>query len=161
MTFFGEIKMFAGSGAVPGFLPCNGQILPVAGYEGLLAAIGPRFGGDGITTIGLPDMRGRIPVHIPWAVGLTLGAESVTLDLPHMPAHSHDAGTSAVATSNDPLGNVFAGSGSNNWYIAGLPTGSLDVSAVAPAGGSLPHSNLGPYLALGFFVRVSGGLIPA
>src|SRR5512146_1179478 len=111
--YVGEIRMFAGNFAPAGWMFCEGQLLPISEWETLFNLIGTTYGGDGQSTFGLPDLRGRIPVHA--GAGFTLaetgGVESVTLTVSQIPAHSHALmGTSSFATTTSPQGAIPAAS---------------------------------------------------
>src|ERR1700749_2572272 len=94
--YVGEIRMFAGNFAPAGWMFCAGQLLPISEYETLFNLIGTTYGGDGQSTFGLPDLRGRLPIHMGQGVGLstrflseTGGVETVTLTLQQLPQHNH------------------------------------------------------------------------
>src|SRR4051812_10635403 len=91
--FIGEIQMFGGNFAPQGWALCNGQLLPISQYDALFNLIGTTYGGDGQTTFGLPDLRGRAPIHRSsnHPQGELLGSETVTLVQGNLPAHSHQA----------------------------------------------------------------------
>ena len=101
--FIGQIIMFGGNFAIRGYALCNGQLLSIAQNTALFSLLGTTFGGDGRTTFGLPDLRGRVPVHMGQGPGLTnyslgqsAGAEQVTLTVNQIPAHTHTATANAV-----------------------------------------------------------------
>src|ERR1700710_1692624 len=110
--YVGEIRIFGGNFAPAGWMFCAGQLLPISENETLFQLIGTTYGGDGQSTFGLPDLRGRLPIH--WGGGFQLaetgGAEEVTLTVQQTPAHSHpftavDSGTrgdSALPGGNLP-----------------------------------------------------------
>src|SRR3954471_20496876 len=90
-AFLGEIRMFGGSFAPQGWAFCNGQTLSIAENDALFALIGTTYGGDGQVTFGLPDLRGRVPLHQTsgYVMGQSGGVESVTLTSQQIPVHSH------------------------------------------------------------------------
>src|SRR4030081_3887036 len=107
--YVGEIRMFGGNFAPAGWMFCEGQLLPISENETLFNLIGTTHGGDGQSTFGLPDLRGRMPIH--QGNGFTLaqngGVETVTLTVAQIPTHTHPAlGSSSTGTSNDPTNNV-------------------------------------------------------
>src|SRR5881398_2417760 len=107
--YVGEIRMFAGNFAPAGWMFCEGQLLPISEYETLFNLIGTTYGGDGQSTFALPDLRGRIPLHV--GNGFTLaetgGVETVTLTAQQIPAHSHAfLATNNQAASFDPSNQV-------------------------------------------------------
>src|ERR1700704_2486666 len=136
--YVGEIRMFAGNFAPAGWMFCEGQLLPISDFDTLFNLIGTTYGGDGQTTFALPDLRGRLPIHS--GNGFTLaetgGAESITLTVPQIPAHSHLAmASNNTATASAPQNNVLSaltgatisGYGSDN---PRTPMNPLSVSTV-------------------------------
>ena len=111
--YVGEIRMFAGNFAPAGWMLCNGQLLPISENEVLFALIGTTYGGDGQSTFGLPDLRGRVPVH--QGSGFTLaeqgGQETVTLTAPQLPPHTHTAAAASAPGNNDSPGGATAWAG--------------------------------------------------
>src|ERR1700761_5957563 len=121
--YVGEIRMFGGNFAPAGWMFCEGQLLPISEFETLFNLIGTTYGGDGQSTFALPDLRGRLPVHM--GNGFTLaetgGVETVTLTVSQIPAHSHPAlAATSVASAAQPSGQVLAGG--NNMYAVAAPT---------------------------------------
>ena len=157
--YVGEIRIFAGNFAPAGWMFCEGQLLPISEYETLFNLIGTTYGGDGQSTFALPDMRGRIPIHM--GNGFTLaetgGVETVTLTVSQIPAHSHPfLGSSDVANSPNPASNVVARSSQEKIFInagASVPMSNQFLSSV---GGSQPHSNFQPYLCVDFIISLFG-----
>lgn len=162
MPFIGQIGIFAGP-PPPGWLPCDGQILPIVGNELLYSVVGQTYYGDGFNVFGLPDLRGRTPVH--GAVGIIqpgqkFGKERVSLSPIHLPPHSHEAGTTNVpASTHNPSGAIVA-SGPNVFAGDPSPNVTFDLTAVDYAGNGDPHDNIQPYLALNFAICASGGVAP-
>jgi microcystin-dependent protein len=165
--YVGEIRMFGGNFPPAGWAFCDGQLMSIAENDTLFNLIGTTFGGDGQQTFGLPDLRGRLPVHQgtdstgqAWTLGQLTGAEEVALTAAEMPAHSHFAmGSSDQASSSDPTGAVLAtlsAAGTQSAYGTRSPTGALDPSSVTFAGGSQPHSNLMPYACVSFIISLYG-----
>jgi microcystin-dependent protein len=159
--YVGELRMFAGNFAPAGWMFCEGQLLPISENETLFQLIGTTYGGDGESTFALPDLRGRIPVH--QGNGFTLaevgGAEEVTLTASQIPAHSHPAlASSSAASSNDPSSNVGAALTVASVFPYGTdnPLTPLSANAIAPTGGSQPHTNFQPYLCISFIISLFG-----
>ncbi|MGB8717158.1 MAG: tail fiber protein [Rhodanobacteraceae bacterium] len=162
--FVGEIRMFAGNFAPRGWAFCDGQLLAVSQNDALFSLLGTIYGGDGRTTFGLPDMRGRLPVHAGQGPGLSdrrLGAkggsEEVTLTVNQLAPHSHPAhGSAGTATSVDPGGNV-PGTGSAD-YLNPRPPPVLQMASetIAPIGGSRSHTNEMPFLCMHFIIALVG-----
>src|SRR6266852_9867865 len=99
--FIGEIRMFGGNFAPQGWMFCEGQLLAISDNDTLFTLIGTTYGGDGQTTFGLPDLRGRIPVHAGpgFVLGQLAGSENETLTVNKIPIHTHPAqATSAAGT---------------------------------------------------------------
>ena len=158
--YLGEIRMFAGSYAPAGWMFCEGQLLPISEYQTLFNLIGTTYGGDGQSTFGLPDLRGRVPLH--FGNGFTLaesgGVEEVTLTVSQIPAHSHPLlGTSANGTSPNPGGNLLAQTITTiTPYTIEPTTNSMNASSIGADGGSQPHNNLQPYLCVDFIISLFG-----
>ena len=163
--FVGEIRMFAGNFAPRGWAYCDGQLLAVSQNDALFSLLGTVYGGDGRTTFGLPDMRGRIPIHAGTGPGLSQrrlgaksGAETVTVTVNQMPSHSHDVPVSAAgASSGNPSGKVSASSAPTNIYSTALANAQeMSSAAISSTGGSQPHTNLMPFLCVHFIIALFG-----
>ena len=163
--FVGEIRMFAGNFAPRGWAFCNGELLAVSQNDALFSLLGTIYGGDGRTTFGLPEMRGRIPLHQGTGPGLSArklgakaGEEKETLTTNHLPSHTHDFNANkAAATGSDPQGKVLAmTSGANRIYNAVAQNTDLAASSIADTGGSQPHNNLMPTLCINFIIALFG-----
>jgi microcystin-dependent protein len=157
--YVGEIRMGGWNFAPAGWAMCNGQLLPISENPALFNLIGTTYGGDGMNTFALPDLRGRLPVH--QGAGLTIGqasgTESVTLTQAQIPAHSHSfrCSTSPGAT-RDPGGNVPATAVAGSAYIQAAPTTGLAAGSIGSTGNSLPHDNMQPYLCVTFVISLFG-----
>jgi microcystin-dependent protein len=159
--YVGEIRMFAGNFAPAGWMMCEGQLLPISENETLFQLIGTTYGGDGESTFGLPDLRGRVPVHIGGVSNFVLGepggVEEVTVSSQTMPIHSHPfTAAQNPASVASPSGTVPAESPQINMYIADSPSAFLASSAITTVGGSQPHTNFQPYLCLNFIISLFG-----
>ena len=155
----GEIRMFAGNFAPAGWMFCDGQILPISEFAVLFTLIGTTYGGDGQQTFALPDLRGRLPIH--QGSGFTLaqngGVETVTVTVQQLPVHTHPmVASTGGGNVNTPKNNVTAASPSVTLYIQDAVDSPWAVGAVSPAGGSQPHDNLQPYLAINFIISLFG-----
>jgi microcystin-dependent protein len=166
--FIGEIRMFAGNFAPRGNHLCDGSLLSIAQYEALFTLLGTTYGGDGVTTFGLPDLRGRIPLHFggTFVQGEMAGTESVTLTSLQIPAHTHPMQASNdIPTATSPEGNV-PGQAAAKIYRAGTPNVSLNGASTSPSvvtiggapfgGSSLPHTNVQPFICLNFIICLEG-----
>lgn len=158
--YVGEIRMFGGNFTPSGWMFCQGQLLPIAEYETLFNLIGTTYGGDGQSTFGLPDLRGRFPIHqgSPFVIGELSGAETVTLTVQEIPLHGHFAvcsagggnvqGPAGAYWATDPAGNTAAYNESGG--------SSMATGAIGIGGGSQPHNNMQPYLAISFIISLFG-----
>lgn len=156
--FLGEIQAFP-YGFVPrGWAACNGQLLAINQNQALFAILGTTYGGNGQTTFALPDLRGRVPVHVGNGVtlGQSAGEASHTLSANEMPAHTHQvmANGAAVPDQPSPANNVWTVQSANAYGPA--INGALNPTALATAGGSQAHENMQPYLALQFCIATMG-----
>jgi len=157
--YVGEIRMFAGNFAPAGWMFCDGQLLPISEYETLFQLIGTTYGGDGQSTFGLPDLRGRLPVHQGngFILAETGGAEEITLTVNQIPAHSHPMLASADPTMTpNAAGNVLGTPPTATPFFAANPNLSLAPQSVSSVGGSQPHDNFQPYLCISFIISLFG-----
>jgi microcystin-dependent protein len=159
--YVGEIRMFAGNFPPAGWMFCEGQLLPISENETLFNLIGTTYGGDGQNTFGLPDLRGRVPMH--QGGGFTLaetgGAEEVTISVNTMASHTHPfLASTKTGTSSNPGGNVLdQNSGTISMYIDGqAPDGPMAAGMISSIGGSQPHTNFQPYLCVDFIISLFG-----
>lgn len=156
--YVGEIRMFAGNFAPAGWMFCAGQLLPISENETLFQLIGTTYGGDGQSTFALPDLRSRVPVH--QGNGFVLaeagGAESVTLTVNQLPAHSHPMLASAdLASAPGPAQQVLARAQSDA-YAGDFSAVDLNPGAIGPVGGSQPHENVQPFQCINYIISLFG-----
>ena len=161
--FIGEIRMFGGNFAPLGWALCHGQLVTISDNDALFSLIGTTYGGDGRTTFGLPDLRGRLPMHqgtgpglSPRSIGQSFGEERVTLTAAQMPAHAHPLAATGAATLSSPRGTRYGDTGANATYLDTAPTSTFASAAHVSAGGSLPHDNLMPSLCVNFIIALFG-----
>lgn len=156
--FLGEIRAFA-FGIIPsGWLPCQGQLLPVNSNMALFSLLGNRYGGDGKTTFALPDLRGRTPLGFSATKPQAQqdGSETVTLTRSQVPAHTHQVkASSATASTNAPSSNTLAVLTSNA-YATPDAVATLNMAAVSTAGGDAPHPNMQPSLVVSWCIATRG-----
>jgi microcystin-dependent protein len=157
--YVGEIRIFAGNFAPAGWMFCEGQLLPISENETLFNLIGTTYGGDGQSTFALPDMRGRLPIHM--GGGFTLaetgGVETVTLTVNQIPAHSHPFLASGdIANSPNPATSVVARSAQEKIFLNANPTVAMSNQFLGSVGGNQPHNNFQPYLCLDFIISLFG-----
>ena len=160
--YYGEIRIFGGNFAPVGWMFCEGQLLPITDNETLFNLIGTTYGGDGQETFALPDLRGRLPIHLGngFSLAETGGAETVTLTTSQIPAHTHAPVGSSTGGSSSPSGNTF-GAGQPLFSTAAPSIVlSQNPAMVSSAGGSQPHSNFMPYLCVNFIINVDGPVFP-
>jgi microcystin-dependent protein len=161
--FLAEIRMFGFPFNPRGWATCSGQLLAIQQNQALFALLGTTYGGNGQTNYALPDLRGRAPLH--WgqspglsniALGQSGGEVNHTLISTEMPVHGHPAvASSTAATQTAPTGGIWAATPTNH-YSAPSPLVALSASAIGYAGGSQPHSNEQPYLAMNFSIALQG-----
>ena len=153
--------MFAGNFAPVGWMLCQGQLLSIADYDVLFNLIGTTYGGDGQQTFALPDLQGRMPLHqgtgggVPYVIGESGGVETVTLTTNQIPAHTHPPLASTSGSTNDPAGNAWAG-WTGDQYSDQTPNTPMATGALGSAGGSQPHDNMPPNLAVNFIISLFG-----
>lgn len=167
-AFIAEIKMFGGNFAIRGYALCDGQLLSIAQNTALFSLIGTIYGGNGQTTFGLPDMRGRVPMFWGTGPGLSnrslgeqVGSENVTLISTEMPQHGHAANALAAAgNQTSPSGGtwaqVTAGRNPTPLYSNQAVNTTLNPQVLGVAGGSQPHNNLSPYQVINFIIALVG-----
>lgn len=157
--YVGEIRMFAGNFAPVGWAFCNGALLPISENETLFNLIGTTYGGDGQNTFALPDLRSRVPIHVGpgFALGQAAGAESVTLTVSQIPAHSHvPIGNASSGNQPSPGSGVWAANATLSPYETGTPSIAMDPGAIGSTGGSQPHDNMIPFLVINFIISLFG-----
>jgi microcystin-dependent protein len=162
--FVGEIRMFAGNFAPRGWAFCDGQLLAVSQNDALFSLLGTIYGGDGRTTFGLPDVRGRLPVHAGTGPGLSArrlgsegGSETVTLTVNQMASHTHDfVANAADATDISPAGRTVAKGVGVAYLAAQAQDTSMSSNMVTNTGGSRSHTNLMPALCVNFIISLFG-----
>ena len=163
--FVGQIMMVGFNFAPRGWAFCNGSLQSIAQNNALFALIGTTYGGDGLQTFGLPDFRGRIPIHQGQGAGLSnyvigqlSGVENVTLATSQTPLHTHTLNaTAAAATATNPSNLLLANTSGPNLYLEDTPTAPLNAASIGSSGGgSQPHENMQPYICVNFCIAVEG-----
>ena len=161
--FIGEIRLFAGTFAPLGWALCQGQLLAISQNDALFALIGTTYGGDGQTTFALPNLSGRIALHQGTGPGLssrqmgeTGGTEAITLTANQIPQHTHAMHANPdAATGTAPTGALLAATAFASYDTAAAST-AMAAGAVGNAGGSQPHENMAPTLALNYIIALEG-----
>lgn len=166
--FIGEIRLLPYNFAPVGWQDCNGALLPISENDALYALIGTTYGGDGVNTFAVPDLRGRVPIHQGTGTGLSnyvlgqvAGSETVTLTSAQMPAHTHTVMvTSGQAATGMPSGTMEPGAISGDTMytsdLTGITAFPLINTMIGPAGGNQPHDNTMPTLTVRFCIALNG-----
>ena len=157
--FIGEIRMFGGSFAPLGWADCNGQLLVITQNDALYALIGTTYGGDGVNTFALPDLRSRIPIGMQGGnIGAAAGTESVTLTALTNATHKHPAMAGGNATAVSPVNGYWATDvgGEVGQFSTVAPNAVMAPDAITPAGGAQPHDNIQPYLCIRYIIALEG-----
>lgn len=159
--FVGEIKMFAGNFAPRSYAFCDGQLLAISQNDALFSLLGTIYGGDGRTTFGLPDLRGRTPIHYgsgpgltPRQIGNSGGSERVALTTNQLPSHNHGGAVGADDSANatSPGGNTLA----NTSTPAYVPGGLQAMNPTTANGAGQQHDNMMPFQAIHFIIALFG-----
>ena len=164
--FVGEIRMFAGNFNPSGWAFCNGSPIAISQNDTLFTLIGTTYGGDGQETFDLPNLGGRVPVHMGtspssgtvYQEGESGGVETVTLNTNQIPNHGHALiATHDLAGATDPTGKIYAQSTLIKQYFSAPPSFvQMNAGVVAPVGGSQPHENMQPYQTLNYIISLYG-----
>jgi microcystin-dependent protein len=169
--FLGEIRCFGFNFAPVNWAFCNGQLLPISQYDALFTILGTTYGGDGVSTFGLPNLQGRAPMH--WGngpggfntvIGEVLGSPTVQLNSNQIPYHGHNVTAAMIAPGGagehvaSPTANAYIGPSAPDQLYKTSPTldATFSPAVISSAGGSLPHENMQPYLALNFCIALFG-----
>jgi len=151
--------MFGGNFAPAGWMFCEGQLLPISENETLFNLIGTTYGGDGQSTFALPDLRGRVPIHMGngFILAETGGVETVTLTVQQIPVHTHsELATTGAGANSDPTNGVLSKPTGNIYNTVATNQVNMGAQAIGPVGGSQPHSNFQPYLCVDFIISLFG-----
>lgn len=164
-AFVGEIRMFGGSFAPRGHALCDGQLLAISQNNALFSLLGTIYGGDGRTTFGLPDLRGRVPLHQGAGqalsqrnLGSKAGSERTGLSAAQLPAHGHElmASTNDADDSN-PLTHTTATATATAIYGGtGTPVDLHADGITDHVGGGQQHDNVMPYQCINFIIALVG-----
>lgn len=156
--FLSEIRLFSFNFPPKGWAFCNGQLLPINQNQALFSLLGTTYGGNGQTNFALPDLRGRCAMHegAGFTLGQAGGQTAHTLTISELPQHLHFA---QAATSNGdspvPAGN-YMGAFNNAYRTPGGTSVAVDPSTIGNVGGSQPHLNMCPYIAINFCIALQG-----
>jgi len=167
--FVAEIRVFPFNFAPTGWAFCNGQLMPLSQNTALFSLLGTTYGGNGKSNFALPNLQSSAAMHPGQGAGLSLrdlgeqgGAETITLLVSEMPTHTHSLTTYPhdPADKFTPAGSALARSNNGNAYGPPSSLTNMAPQALAPAGGSLPHNNMQPYLTLNFCIALQGVFPP-
>ena len=169
--FIGQIILFAGNFAPRGWAFCDGQLLAISSNTALFSILGTTYGGDGRTTFGLPELRGRSPVHpgtgpglAPIRLGQKGGTQTTTLGINNIPSHHHPAGSLAIGVAtigggeDDPAGALLSPGPevfSNGNQAAQMGNDSV-VGNTANVGNGQAFNNYHPYLGVNYIIALVG-----
>lgn len=156
--FLSEIRIMSFVFPPKGWALCDGQLLPINQNQGLFSLLGTTFGGDGRVNFGLPDLRGRTPIHVgsSHTLGERGGEQAHTLSIAEIPTHVHTAqGSNNNGSAQDATNNVL-GQVAGRIYTSPAALTSLSPSTITNVGGSQAHLNMQPFLTLSFCIALQG-----
>ncbi len=160
--FIGEIRIFGGNFAPNGWAFCDGSLQSISQNDVLFNLIGTTYGGDGVNSFALPDLRGRFPTHQgtggdsgTYVIGTLAGSEFVTVTEDQLPAHSHTAKGVKAGGASSPVGAIWAAA-PTPVYSSVASNVSMSSGALSPVGTDEPHENRSPYLGLTFIISLFG-----
>lgn len=155
--YIGEIRMFAGTFAPSGWAFCQGQTMQISSNPALFALLGTTYGGNGVTTFALPDLRDRVPVGFSNTISLgsTGGQSTTALTVSNLPAHNHSIlASTAVGTTNIPSNAVMANSSTLDKEFAGVSDTSM--TPTGTTGSGVPINNMQPFIGINFIIALQG-----
>lgn len=156
--FLSEIKLVSFNFAPKGWAQCNGQFLPINQNQALFSLLGTTYGGNGQTTFALPNLRGRVPIHMGngHTLGEAAGSTSVTVNIQQLPTHTHSLNVnSGTGVATNPNGAMIAKAPAVTYGPAAQLV-TMNPQCVTNTGGSQPHNNMMPYLVLNFIIALQG-----
>jgi microcystin-dependent protein len=155
--FLSEIRIMSFVFAPKGWALCNGQLLPINQNQALFSLLGTTFGGDGRVNFALPDLRGRVPIHVGAAhtLGERGGESAHTLSIAELPTHTHVAQGSTTPGGQTAASNVLSTTGANT-YGPATNLVAMGAGMVTNTGGSQAHLNMQPFLTLNFSIALQG-----
>jgi len=165
--FIGEVIMFAGNFAPRSWAFCDGQLLPIASNQALFSILGTTYGGDGRTTFGLPDLRGRVPAGPRSGPGLQtiapgekIGTNTNTLTVNELPSHNHPLNANGTASGRStvasPANNFSAQNSDASGNYATTADGTMNAQAIGATGGNRPVNNMQPTIGINYIICTEG-----
>jgi len=162
-AYVGEVRLVGFNFAPYGWALCQGQLMPISQYETLFNLIGTTYGGDGQQTFALPNLQGRIPLHqgtgssgTPYVIGQISGTETVTLNINQYPSHNHQAVVNSATSGGSTAPNNRTLCGGQTVYRNQAPDVAMNSAMLSSVGGSLPHENVQPFVALNWVISLYG-----
>ncbi len=157
--YLGQLLLASFNFAPRGYAECNGQLLAISQNQALFSLLGVTYGGDGRTTFGLPNLQGRVPIHVGggYVQGQMGGSTTVTLSVANLPSHIHTLSVSSGSNGEllTPLGNTVGAVTSGNAYAA-TSNATMATAALSSVGGGQAHNNMSPYLVLNWCIALQG-----
>ena len=158
--FMSEIRIMSFGFAPQGWALCNGQLLPINQNQALFSLLGTNYGGNGQTNFGLPDLRGRTPIHVGsgHTLGEKAGEQAHTLSISELPTHTHllNATTAQASTNVPDTNTILAASNPQNLYAQATNPVAMSPAAIGNVGGSQAHQNMQPFLVLNYSIALQG-----
>jgi microcystin-dependent protein len=164
--FIGEIRIFGGNFAPLDWAFCDGSLLSISQFDAFFNLIGTTYGGDGVNTFALPDLRGRFPIHqgtdntgYTAVIGQRGGSEIVTVTLAQFPSHPHSAKAVKASAVSSPVGAAWAAAPTPAYTAPGANADQstvMSAAAITSVGGGQPHENMPPYLGMNFIISLFG-----
>ena len=161
--FLGEIRVFGGQVAPSGWAFCNGQLLSIGDNISLYNLIGTTYGGDGIMTFALPDLRGRVPIHTgnSYSLGQAGGLEQVTLQPDNLPQHSHAVTATNQGGSDSPKSAAWGKATANVYATTWGNMLPMSTAGISTTGMGNAHDNMIPFLVVSYIIALAGVYPPA
>jgi microcystin-dependent protein len=157
--FLSEIRIMSFGFPPKGWALCDGQLLPINQNQALFSLLGTTYGGDGRVNFGLPDLQGRVPMHMgsSHTLGERGGEQAHTLSISEIPTHTHVANAAgALGTQPLPTGAYLGQSAKQPYHPADNNLAAMSSGSLAVVGGSQPHLNMQPFLILNFSIALQG-----
>lgn len=156
--FLSEIRLMSFNFAPKGWALCNGQLLPINQNQALFSLLGTTFGGDGRVNFALPNLQGRVPIHVGGShtLGERGGEQVHTLSIAELPTHTHALQGSSNSSGTVALPTNAVLAPLNNSYHAASALTTMQPTTVANTGGSQAHLNMQPFLTLSFCIALQG-----